>query len=154
MDYEYIISELNVTRNNVERLIRSVEQMRDEGKDRPEGDYALDAPSHVKYDRERFNTSPKVAQPRKEEHPRQDGNGEHLELDVDTLHVADDGERKTFRVRGGAFRKWGVFIWPEVLERDFGIDSDGIKPGLHPFKYRVRILMDGDKPKKVVGIVQ
>lgn len=85
---------------------------------------------------------------------RQNGGGEFLELDVESLHVTDDGERKTFKVKGGAYKKWGVFIWPEVLEREFGIDSANVAPGLHPFKYRVRILMDGDKPRKVVGIVQ
>jgi hypothetical protein len=82
------------------------------------------------------------------------GDGEFLELDMESLDVTDNGQRKTFKVKGGAYRKWGVFIWPEVLEREFGIDAEAIKPGLHPFKFRVRILMDGDKPKKVVGIVQ
>lgn len=86
--------------------------------------------------------------------PRPQTNGEFLELDMESLDVTDDGRRKTFKVKGGAYRKWGVFIWPEVLEREFGINSETIAPGLHPFKFRVRILMDGDKPKKVVGIVQ
>lgn len=150
VDLNYVISEIGRTIGNLERLLRGLEQERDKSSD-GEG-----PPLEIEYDRELLREPPRAVEQSKQSQPapRQNANGEYLELDVDSLHVTDDGGRKTFKVKGGAYRKWGVFIWPEVLERDFGIDSDNIKPGLHAFKYRVRILMDGDKPKKVVGIAQ
>lgn len=143
MDYDYVISEINVSIRNLERLKRGLEQERDASKQ-------AGAPRQVEYDRGLLDEPPRAVEPRNEPaHPPQ---GDTLEIDAESLQVADDGERKTFRVKGGAYKKWGVFIWPEVLERDFGINSESIRPGLHPFKYRVRVLMDGDKPRKVVGL--
>jgi hypothetical protein len=63
MDYNYIISELNVMNANLERLKRGVEQERDAEKVQPQGDYALAAPSNVEYDRSRLEQQPRAVQP-------------------------------------------------------------------------------------------
>lgn len=63
MDYNYFISELNVMRSNIERLLRAAEQERDAEKKQPQGEYALNAPSNVEYDRSRLDAPPKAVQP-------------------------------------------------------------------------------------------
>jgi hypothetical protein len=110
---------------------------------------AVGAPVQIEYDRERLPAPPVPVQPTRTEEP-----GEFLDLDVESLHVTHDGEKKTFKVKGGAYRKWGVFIWPEVLQGTFGLDPDALQPGLYGFKHKVRILMDGKNPKKVIGLAQ
>lgn len=109
-------------------------------------------PEHVEYDRSRLDSPPRPVETLRR--APAEPHGDEMEIEAESLHVTDDGEKKMFKVKGGAFKKWGVIIWPEVLEGDFGIDADAISPGHHPFKYRVRILMDGDKPRKVVGLAQ
>ncbi len=43
-------------------------------------------------------------------------------------------------------------VWPEVLLGAFNVDPDKLAPGMYEFKHRCRVLMDGEKPKKVVGL--
>lgn len=72
----------------------------------------------------------------------------------------DDKGQPTYKLKGPAFSKHGVRIWPEVLGI-VGIDADTLKPGPNPIKPRnVRALMEVDaedgqsKMKKVVGLAE
>lgn len=64
----------------------------------------------------------------------------------------DDNGQPTYKAKGGAYRKYGIRIWPEVLP-SLGIDPGTLKPGSNPLlhKLTLRALMGEQGPKKVIG---
>lgn len=62
----------------------------------------------------------------------------------------DDGT-PAFKAKGGAYLKYGVRIWPEVLPV-LGLDPDQLRPGPNPVRMQLRALMGERGPRKVVGL--
>lgn len=72
-------------------------------------------------------------------------------ISVQTLVHEYANDQHRFKVRGGNFTKWGVPVYPEVLEA-WGTNPANIPMGELAFDGSARILMNGNKPKKVVEL--
>lgn len=79
--------------------------------------------------------------------------GEQTETFFGDSVVSEAKDGKVYhKIVGGKYTKFGVRVWPETL-KDAGIDTDELTPD-EPFmlKRDVTIIMDGEKPVKVISI--
>jgi len=58
--------------------------------------------------------------------------------------------KHSFKLAGGEWSQFGVRVWPEVL-KNHGMNPPDIPMGNTPMKGRARVMMSGDKPRKVVA---
>jgi hypothetical protein len=85
--------------------------------------------------------------------PAQRSGGDDTRLvEADVLSVELRDGKKRCRVKGGIYSKYGVTVWPEVLEK-LDLPPEAREPGEHELDPGLSMVvqMNGDKPKKVVG---
>lgn len=71
---------------------------------------------------------------------------------ADEIVVAHDGKRLTVKVMGGAFKRFGVPLYPEHAE-PFGLKFDELKPGTIEWKHKVIAEVDNNgKPRRVINL--
>lgn len=72
-------------------------------------------------------------------------------FDAEYIEVGYANGKKTYRVFGGPFTKFGIRVWPETLSK-LGL-STSLDVGQHPFTQAVVIeLNDDSNPQKVIGL--
>jgi hypothetical protein len=69
-----------------------------------------------------------------------------------TATVADG--KAYWRVKGGEFQKWGVIVYPEVLEAAGLTDLNPLKPFNEPGWVAHYVTKEDGKPKKVVALLR
>lgn len=84
--------------------------------------------------------------------PRSSGNT--ITIPAESLVVDMKDGKKYYKVKAGQWQEHGVNYWPEDIKRG-GVDPASIPLSGYPLTdYDVEILMDGDKPKKVIRLIR
>lgn len=71
---------------------------------------------------------------------------------VDAITATVDNGKAYWRVKGGEFQKWGVIVYPEVLEAAGLADLNPLKPFSEPGWVAHYSLKENGKPKKVIRL--
>lgn len=91
---------------------------------------------------------PQPAQPG----PAQNGHADLPCFLVDSITATVAEGKVSWRVKGGEFQKWGVVIYPEVLERAGLGELNPLKTFSEPGLVAYYSLKDDGKPKKVIRL--
>jgi hypothetical protein len=82
------------------------------------------------------------------------GNRNVITIPAIRLNVDVKQGKKYFKVTAGEWQEFGVNFWPEDIKRA-GVDPDSIPlEGWDLSKFDAEILMNGEKPKKVIRLIR
>lgn len=84
--------------------------------------------------------------------PAQPVNGGQASFLVDKITATVDDGKAYWRVKGGEFQKWGVIVYPEVLEAAGLGELNPLKPFSEPGMVAHYSLKEDGKPKKVTKL--
>lgn len=74
-------------------------------------------------------------------------------VDVKSISVEKKNDKRYYKAHGGRWMKFGVNIWPEVMEAA-GLDYQYLEIGENTVGgYKMDIALENDKPKKVTRLI-
>lgn len=82
----------------------------------------------------------------------QGNNFTYEEMAVEKIVVSHDGKQQQVRVFGGKWSKFGVIVWPEVIDKTGYIKAADLPLGEKAYSGTAKVQMQDGKPRKVVEL--